>query len=124
MLLTFTCYYPVLGIFISRDSSDNLVSGYSLISRVLFPAREGHFLLYTRSRTVRGFFQIPVQGVQWAFLLGVKRPQRKANHLLWCRIHYYLANLYFIYLLYFKPIFIYRLKGAESLRVTGDSLVK
>jgi hypothetical protein len=50
------------------------------VFRVRFPAGVGIFLFTTASRTAPGPTQPPIQWVQGAVSLGVKRPGREADH--------------------------------------------
>jgi hypothetical protein len=66
-----------------RDSSVGIALGYGLDnrgSRVRFPARAEIFFFTTVSRTALGPTQPPIQWVQGALSLGVKRPGREADH--------------------------------------------
>jgi hypothetical protein len=67
----------------SRDSSVGTALGYGLDdrdSRVRFPGRLGIFLFITASRTALGPTQPPIEWVQGALSLGVKRPGLEAHH--------------------------------------------
>jgi hypothetical protein len=67
----------------SRNSSVGIALGYGLDdrgSRVRFPAEAVIFLLTAASRTALGPTQPPIQGVPGALSLGVKRPEREADH--------------------------------------------
>jgi hypothetical protein len=67
----------------SRDSSVGIALGYGLDdrgSRVRFPAGLGIFLFTNASRTALGHTQPPIQWVTGALSLGVKRPEREADH--------------------------------------------
>jgi hypothetical protein len=67
----------------SRDSSVGIAIGYWLddrVSRVRFPAGAGNFSLHHGVRTALGPTQPPIQWIQAALSLWVKRPGRKADH--------------------------------------------
>jgi hypothetical protein len=67
----------------SRDSSVGIALGYGVDSRVLeFDSRLGLgiFLFTTASKTALGPTQPPIQCVPGALSLGVKRPEREADH--------------------------------------------
>jgi hypothetical protein len=49
-------------------------------SRVRFSAGAGNFSLHHRVQNVSGATQHPLQWVQGALSLGIKRPERKADH--------------------------------------------
>jgi hypothetical protein len=69
--------------FESRDSSVGIALGYGLDdrgSRVRFPAGAGNFSVTTTSRTVLGSTRPPIQWVRGFLSLGVKRPEREADH--------------------------------------------
>jgi hypothetical protein len=65
------------------DSSVGIALGYDLGDRsyrVRFPGGLGNFLFTTVSRTALGPTQLPIQWVLGALSLGVKRPEREADH--------------------------------------------
>jgi hypothetical protein len=67
----------------SHDSPLSIGLGYGLTIVVLrFYSRQGLgiFLFTTESRPVPGPNQHPIQCVQGALSLGIKRPAREANH--------------------------------------------
>jgi hypothetical protein len=67
----------------SRDSSVGILLGCGLDDRgyrVRFPAGMGIFLFTTASGTSLGPTQPPIQWVPGAFTLGLKRPEREADH--------------------------------------------
>jgi hypothetical protein len=68
----------------SRDSSVGIALGYGLDdrgSRVRFPGGGlGIFLFTTASRKALGSTQHPIQWVPGALSLGLKLPQREADH--------------------------------------------
>jgi hypothetical protein len=67
----------------SRDSSVGIALGCGLDdrgSRVRFPAGAGNFSLNTASRTALGPTQPPTPWIPGALSLGVKRPEREADH--------------------------------------------
>jgi hypothetical protein len=66
----------------TRDSSVGIALGYGLNGVLGFDSRQGLgiFLFTTASRTALGPTQSPIQWVQGALSLGVKRPGREANH--------------------------------------------
>jgi hypothetical protein len=67
----------------SRDSSVSVGLGYQLDDRgssVRFPAGAGNFSLHHRVQKGSGAHQTPIQWVQRAPSLGIKRPEREADH--------------------------------------------
>jgi hypothetical protein len=77
------CIYIYLT-YMEVGSSVGIVLGYGLTnlgSRVRFPAEAGIFLFTTASRTSMGPTQPTIQWVSGALSLGLKRPEREADHL-------------------------------------------
>jgi hypothetical protein len=67
----------------SRDSSVGIALGYGLDDRgfrVRFPAGAGNVSLHHRVQNGSGPTQLPIQWVPGALSLGVKRPEREADH--------------------------------------------
>jgi hypothetical protein len=69
--------------FKSRNSSVGIALGYGLDdrgSRVRFPAKAGNFFFTIASRGALRPTQPPIQWVSGALSLGIKRPDREADH--------------------------------------------
>jgi hypothetical protein len=67
----------------NRDSSVGIALGYGMDdrgSRVRFPARAGNFSLHHRVQNGSGAHPPPIQYVPGALFLGIKRPEREADH--------------------------------------------
>jgi hypothetical protein len=83
LILFCVFYVQTVHVNTGRDSSVGIALGYGMDDwgcKVRLPVGAGNFLFTTASRTALGPTQPPIQWVQWALSLGVKRPGREADH--------------------------------------------
>jgi hypothetical protein len=75
--------------FKSRDISVGIALGYGLDDRgyrVRFSAGAGNFSSHHRVQNGSGATQPPIQWVPGTLSLGIKRPEREADHSSPCRV--------------------------------------